>query len=148
MASSCRVQSALRVTTVASWKAFWTEGCSRAIRSLTWQLRHQAAVKSTKTGCPCAAAHVTSLADQEVQCPTEAFSRCANISGVIFKLRWRVVGTPFTKWRPAYVESIATDANIRPARPVDQRLAGHRPRNHPATASRRKLESKAGSMSA
>lgn len=49
-----RVQSPVSVTTPAFRNAAWTASVSIATFSLTLQVRHQSAVKSTKTGVPAA----------------------------------------------------------------------------------------------
>jgi hypothetical protein len=56
MAGSALVQSAFMVTTLPLSRAVSTSEDLRTARSLNWQLRHQAAVKSMKTGWPAARA--------------------------------------------------------------------------------------------
>ena len=64
MAGSRRVQSATRKAIFFSRKAAWISGRERVSRSLTWQVRHQAAVKSMKTVRPAASWRATSASDQ------------------------------------------------------------------------------------
>ena len=64
MAGSRRVQSATRNVTFLSRKAVLISVRERVSRSLTWQVRHQAAVKSIKTDRPAASWRATSASDQ------------------------------------------------------------------------------------
>ena len=64
MAGSRRVQSATRNATFLSRKAVLISARERVSRSLTWQVRHQAAVKSIKTDRPAASWRATSASDQ------------------------------------------------------------------------------------
>ena len=67
MEGSRRVQSATRKATFLWRKAFWTSGRDRVTRSFTWQVRHQAAVKSIKTVRPVVSWRVTSSSDQGIR---------------------------------------------------------------------------------
>src|SRR5688572_24178772 len=59
MAGSRDVQSALSVATFFSWNFARTDAADNATRSFTWQVRHQAAPKSTNTGRPAARSSFT-----------------------------------------------------------------------------------------
>ena len=63
IAGSRRVQSATRKAIFLSRKAVLISDRERVSRSLTWQVRHQAAVKSMKTDRPAASWRETSASD-------------------------------------------------------------------------------------
>src|SRR5581483_157211 len=136
MASSWRVQSALSSTTLALAKACWTADWRSATRSLTWQLKHQLAVKSTKTGCPWERLRLTASAVQGCHAAEEvefaAVEEVASSSAIL----------------GAQAETAITASTSNAATAVDQRLAGQRPRNQPAMASNRKLASRAAKTAA
>src|ERR1035441_1324008 len=101
------------------------------MRSFTWQLRHQLAVKSTKTGCPAASERVTASGDQGCQRPRNSGGDKVSDAVISFC--------------GAKTSRATTPTKITAATMVDQRLAGHRPINQPATASKRKLPNKEAS---
>ncbi len=67
MAASRRVQSARSSSTLRALKSASTWASASVVRLLYWQVTHQAAVKSTKTGRPCAWASATRAVDQGCQ---------------------------------------------------------------------------------
>jgi len=63
IAGSRRVQSARTSVTPRSRKACITSSRASTTRSFTWQVTHQAAVKSTNTGLPAAVSAATFSAE-------------------------------------------------------------------------------------
>src|SRR5258706_12627261 len=59
MAGSSRMKSAINATVLVALIFARTDGISMLVVLLAWQVRHQLAVKSTKTACPSARAFST-----------------------------------------------------------------------------------------
>src|SRR2546423_10761153 len=81
MRGSWRVQSALSATTPRDANSFTTAALFNATRLLTWQVTHQAAVKSTNTGLPAAVSSRTFSGLHACHASSPGFALCASVAG-------------------------------------------------------------------